>query len=310
MKDKKIIFIVGPTAVGKTDIAFYVARELDAEIISCDAMQVYREITIASNKPSPKILKSVAHHLLDIVSVTQEFDVATFNKKALQAMQDIHARHKIPIFTGGSGLYMEVLLDGIFIGGKKDIGFREECRRRIEREGIQALYAELKGVDPQAAKKIHPNDAKRVIRALEVFHKTGRRISDVQKERKGLWGQYDISLMALARPRKDLYARIDQRVEAMFNHGLVEEVERLSKRTMSVSARSIIGITEVIGFLNKEYDLERAKYLIKLNTRHYAKRQLTWLRREKRLQWMMINKETSSREVARHMVNELKLKIK
>jgi len=291
MRSKKIIFIVGPTAVGKTEVALLLAKKLEAEIISCDSMQVYQEINIASNKPSTKILKEIPHHLINTVSITKEFDVVSFRKKAVEAINKIHKKNKIPIIVGGSGLYMQVLLDGIFKGPKKNERLRQELEKEAQAKGEQVLYQRLQELDPRAAAKIHPHDRKRIIRALEVFLTARKPISELQKNRQGLWGKFDIKIFALNRDRQELYESIDKRVEWMFQDGLVGEIQGLLPKKWSRTAEGLLGIKDVKGYLKGEYDLERAKYLMKLNTRHYAKRQLTWFRKDKRIQWLMMDKE-------------------
>ncbi len=283
---KKIIFIVGPTAVGKTDIAFLLAKKINGEIVSCDSMQVYKELSIASNKPPRETLKNISHHLINVVSVAKNFDVAAFRKRALAAIKKIHQKNKIPLIVGGSGLYMAILLDGIFTQAKKNLRLRQKLENEARAKGSQFLYEKLQSVDPAAAAKIHANDTRRIVRALEVFLSTKKPISQLQKERQGIWGCYDIKIFALSRERSELYEAINARVEAMFTQGLVEEIKKISKKRLSKTAQGILGIAEVQGFLKGEYDLERAKYLLKLKTRHYAKRQLTWFKRDKRLQWV------------------------
>lgn len=304
---KKIIFIVGPTSVGKTEVAVHLAKRMKGEIISCDSMQVYKEINIANNKPFPKTLKVVPHHMVNVVSVNQEFDVAAFNKKALAAIKMVQKKKKVPIIVGGSGLYMGILLDGIFKEGEKDIKLREDLQTMAMEKGELFLYQKLIDTDPLAAAKIHPHDIKRVIRSLEVCMKNQRPISELQKERSGLWGRYDISIFALNRERTELYERIDRRVDQMFEEGLVDEIKLLTKSKLSQTAERIIGVRELAGYLEGAYGLERAQYLIKLNSRHYAKRQLTWLRKEKRLTWIMIENEDQASQIAGKIEAMLKM---
>ncbi len=288
MNNSAIIFIAGPTAVGKTDVALALAQKLKGEIVSCDSMQAYKEASIASNKPSAGQLKKVKHHLLGIVSVKKEFDVAAFQKKAFAAIKGILRRGKTPIVAGGSGMYMQVLLDGIFDRAQKNDRLRGKLAEELASSGADVLYSRLRQVDPPAAAKIHPNDHRRVIRALEVFELKKQPISEVKKNRKGLWGTYPIKVFALNRQREELYSRINARVEEMFAGGLVDEMKKISTMKLSKTAQGMIGLKEVSGFLRGEYDLERAKYLLKRNTRHFAKRQLTWFRKDKRLQWIHI----------------------
>ncbi len=302
---KKIIFVVGPTAVGKTEVAVSLAKKIKGEIISCDSMQVYKEVRIASNKPSEADLREVPHHLLDVVSVEEEFDVAAFRRMALEAMAGILKRNKIPLIVGGSGLYLQVLLDGIFTGPSRDEKLRKELEAQAKSDGREALYAQLKKVDPKSAEKIHPHDLRRIIRALEVALTTHSLISTLQEERDGLWGKYDIQIFALNRPRERLYELINTRVDVMFKEGIVLEIQELLAKPWSHTAESIIGVKEIRSFLNGEIDLERTKYLMKLKTRHFAKRQLTWFRAEERLKWIMINEDQPLSEVTQLIEKEI-----
>jgi len=287
---ERIIFIVGPTGVGKSDAGFLLARKLGGEIVSCDAMQVYKEVNIACDKPSKQARGQVPHHLLDVASVTEDFDVARFRQMAVEAIEDILRRGKVPIVVGGSGMYVNVLLDGIFESDAKDEDLRARLKEQAQKEGAAVLHQQLAILDPKAAGKIHSNDARRIIRALEVAMTTGKPISALHKERAGLWGEYSVEIFALDRPREQLYARAEARIEDMFKRGLVEEIRALSGLPLSRTASAAIGIPEVTGYLKGEYGLERAKYLMKLNTRHLIKRQLTWFRRDKRIQWVEAEK--------------------
>jgi tRNA dimethylallyltransferase len=298
MKDPALIFIVGPTAVGKSETGLSVAQRHNAEIVCCDALQVYREIAIANDKPIRQTRALVPHHLIDIVSVTEDFNVARYRELAVPAIQDIQTRGKTPLIIGGSGMYMSVLLDGIFEGVAVEEDIREELTQELSAKGPAVLHERLKVLDPQAAAKIHPNDPQRIIRALQVTISTGQPLSQLQQKREGLWGKTPIKIFALNRPREELYQRVEARVENMFTKGLVEEIKRVSELPLSSTARKLIGIPEITGYLNGEYDLERAKYLMKLNTRHYVKRQLTWFRRDKRLTWIDIASNQSAVQVA------------
>ena len=302
---KKIIFIVGPTAVGKSEVAACVAKKKSAEIVSCDSMQVYKEIQIANNKPSLKIRQNIPHHLIDVVSVAERFDVASFNQLASQAIQEIHDRRHWPLIVGGTGLYMQVLLDGIFEAKEIDLDLREELLQQAQDKGPEVLYNQLKLKDPRAAQKLHPHDLKRVVRALEVFLTEQQPISQLQKKRQGLWGQYDIQIFGLNCDRKKLYQKINERVERMFEEGLVDEIQSLQDLPLSQTASMIIGVKEVRGFLDGIYELEEAKELMKRNTRRLAKRQLTWFRKEKRIRWIDIDETQSPEKTAEVILKEV-----
>ena len=298
MRILPLIFIVGPTAVGKSEIGQRFAQEHAAEIVSCDALQVYREISIANDKPSFQARSIAPHHLVDILSVTEDFNVARFRELAVTAIQDIQDRGKATLIVGGSGMYMRVLLDGIFEAALGDEHIRQELTQELASQGPAVLHERLKSVDPQSAVRIHPNDPQRIIRALEVAMSTGQSITSLQPKREGLWGRMPIKIFALSRPREELYGRVEARIDEMFARGLVEEIRQVTGMPLSMTARKLIGIPEVTGYLNGQYDLERAKYLMKLNTRHYVKRQLTWFRRDERLTWIDIKQNQSSAEIA------------
>ncbi len=303
MNSKKIIFIVGPTAVGKSDVGLCLCQKMRGEIVSCDSMQVYKEVNIASNKPSRNDLSRVPHHLIDILSIGEEFDVAKYNELALASIEDIHNRDCIPVVVGGSGMYMQVLLDGIFQGGVKNESLRKDLKEQAHQYGEQFIYDKLKEEDAKAAEKIHPNDTRRVIRALEICLTEKIPISELQQQREGLWGKYDIDLFALDCEREDLYGKVNARVDKMAEEGLVEEIEKLQNARWSLTAKKIIGVQEMGSFLRKECSLDHAKEIMKLNTRRFAKRQLTWFRKEKRLQWLLVESGITSEEIVGTIIN-------
>lgn len=306
MNSQKIVFVVGPTAVGKSRIAFLLAKKIKGAIVSCDAMQVYKEVSVINNKPPKVFLNTVEHHLIGEVSIAQDFDVAAFRKKALRAIKKIHAHDKIPIVTGGSGLYMKVLLDGIFEGAAKNPAVRQSLECEAEEKGIEALYKRLCSVDPKAASKIHPHDQKRIIRALEVFLVSQKPISELQKNRRGLWGCFDIKIFTLNRKREELYALINKRVDTMFEEGAVEEIKGLLNKKWSRTAESIIGAAEIKKFFRGEYNINEVKEAVKLKTRRYAKRQLTWFRHEERLRWVTISADDTPFKIVAKIMEELK----
>ncbi len=303
-----IIFIVGPTAVGKSNVAFHLAQRLGGEILSCDSMQVYSQVDIVSDKPSQDSQDTVSHHLINVLSVEESFDVAQYYKLATETIKDILKREKVPIVCGGSGMYMMILLDGIFQKGARDDKYREELWRIAKEgsQGDQVLYDQLKEVDPQSALKIHPHDVKKVIRALEVYHSQGKPISQLQPERRGLWGEYDIRLYCLNRDRQELYQRINTRVDEMFEKGLLREIKKLNDMDLSLTAQASIGIKDLKRYLDKECSLEEAKEKMKQRTRNFAKRQLTWFRKESRLKWIDLNKEDAPEKIANGIYDDLK----
>lgn len=300
---KKIIFLVGPTASGKSIIALALAKMINAEIISCDSMQVYKELNITSDKLPKSIRRKVPHYLIDVVSVSKNYNVSDFRKQAIKAIEKIHQKGKIPLVVGGSGLYMKVLLDGIFEEGKSDKKTRERLYAQAQKYGKNYLFKRLVKVDPKAAEKIHPHDLRRIVRALEVYEATKQPISQLQKETKGIFEDYDVRLFGLNIERDKLYQRINQRVDEMFKKGLAGEIKKVLKKKLSLTAAKIIGIKEIKDFLDNKFSEDQTRELIKRNTRHYAKRQLTWLRKEKRIHWIEVKEKQKPVSVARKIIS-------
>ena len=301
----KVIFIVGPTAVGKSEVAFYLAKKINGEIVSCDSMQIYKKMGILTSKPGPSFMKQVKHYLINTVEPTKEYNVSRYTREARAKIKDIISRGKVPVFVGGTGLYMSMVVDGIFKIKTPDKKIRQRLYKEASVHGSDYLHARLKKIDPEAALKIHPNDAKRLIRALEVFEATGKPISLLQKQRIGIAKDYDVRMFCINLPREDLYERINLRVEKMFKQGLVKEVKRLLKMKLSRTARFAIGINELAPFLLGHYDLNSTKEKMKHSTRLYAKRQLTWFRKDKRIKWVEINKNDKVQKVGKRIWKEL-----
>lgn len=295
---KRLVFIIGPTAAGKTDIAISLAKKIRAEIISCDSMQLYKGMDIIAAKPSPKQLKSVKHHLISVIPPSEEHSAWQYRKAVLKIINQIISKDKIPLFVGGTGLYLSALLDGIFKSPPIKKGLRESLYKQAKKFGCLYMHERLKAVDPLAAGKIHPHDLKKTIRALEVFLSTNKPISQLQKNRRGLEGKFSYLLIGINMPRSLLYARINARVDRMFKQGLEGEVRRLLALKLSKTACVAIGIKELKGYLENSYGLKQAKDLIKRNTRHYAKRQLTWFKKDKRVQWINIGRNQKPAAIA------------
>jgi len=302
----RIIFLVGPTAVGKSETAVCLAKRINAEIISCDSMQVYKGMDIITSKPPIALRKIVPHHLISTISADKEYNVTRYNKDAVRKIKEILRRGKTPLIAGGTGLYMSILIDGIFKSISPGKAIRNRLYKQAEERGSEYLYKRLRNIDYEAAAKIHPHDTKRIIRALEVFEATGQTISKLQKQRKGLGQEYDIKVFGLNMPRERLCKRIDERVEKMFSKGLVVEVKQLLKLKLSKTAAYAIGIKEAKGYLDGLCDLEEAKRLIKRNTRLYAKRQLTWFRKDKRINWIEVGEKEKPAAVANKILRKLK----
>ena len=284
----RIIVIAGPTASGKSDLAIELAEQLNGEIVCADSLTIYRGLDIGSAKPTPEQRRRIPHHLLDIREPTQPFTAADFRAEAGQVIDEILTRGKLPLVVGGTGLYLRVLLHGLTDAPGEDPALRQRLRQRAEREGAATLLEELRQVDPETAARCHPNNLVRILRALEVWHTTGSPLSSFH-QRHGFGDQpYDALLLCLDLAREELYRRIDHRVELMLGAGLVDEVRSLLQAGVPADAKALqaIGYKEVLAHLRNELPLEAMKELIKRNTRHLAKRQLTWFRREPDLQWV------------------------
>ena len=307
MKKPHILFLVGPTASGKSSVADELAAQINAEIVSADSMQVYRGMDILSAKPTPDKQKEVPHYLIDILEPTEEYSAAIFRKKALQCIEEIISRKKIPLLVGGTGLYVKALTKGLFSDNGKDEQLRRELAQEAKHRGNDYLYERLKQADPKAAEKIHPNDIRRVIRALEVYELSSRTISELKTEIEGLDKKYDFKIFAIERERRELYERVELRVDKMFEDGLVDEVKKLIDLPLSHTAIQALGIKQISAYLQKEYTLDKAKELIKRDTRRFAKRQLTWFRAEKDIVWIKTRSQDSASAIASRILSRLGL---
>lgn len=294
----RIFFLVGPTASGKTAVALSLAKKIGAEIVSCDSMQIYEGFTIVSSAPTSRQRKKIPYHLVNMVAPTKEYNASQYRKDALRKIKVILEKGKTPLVVGGTGLYASILIDGIFRTSPPKKEIRESLYRALNRHGNLVLYERLKNVDPEAAAKIHPNDTKRIIRALEVFLATGTPISQLQKERKGIADTFQIKIFGLKMPRNMLYRRIDKRIDTMFQGGLLPEIKKLLRMRLSKTASYAIGIKEIAGYLKGSYNLQDAKAIMKKNTRNYAKRQLTWFRKDKRVQWIAVRASDTPSQIA------------
>ncbi|MCD9021019.1 tRNA (adenosine(37)-N6)-dimethylallyltransferase MiaA [Cohnella silvisoli] len=297
-----LLVLVGPTAVGKTALSLQIAKSLNAEIISGDSMQVYRRMDIGTAKLMQEDREGVPHHLIDICEPEHPFSVSEFQSVCTQKIQEIHNRGRLPFIVGGTGLYVESVCYGFQF---QDIGasepFRAEMRAYALEQGPQALHDRLFAIDPVAAAKIHYNDEGRVIRALEVYHLTGKPLSSLQEQSRGddKTSPYRLCIIGLTMDRADLYRRIEERVDHMLANGLVEEVSSLLKQGVPRDAVSMrgLGYKEIAAYLAGETDYDSAVEVLKRDTRHFAKRQLSWFRHMKALEWVDIGGETKNSEL-------------
>lgn len=284
-----LVVLTGPTAVGKTGLSIALAKAIDGEIISADSMQVYRHMDIGSAKITPEEMQGVPHHLLDILEPWEDFNVVAFQKYCKAAVKEIYERGHIPILVGGTGFYIQAVLKDIdFTENEQDDSYRRELEMLAAQKGAEVLHEMLRQVDAPSAETIPAGNVKRVIRALEFFHFTGQRISEHNERERQRENAYDACYFVLNDEREKLYERIDRRVDLMLEQGLVDEVKRL--RDMGCkrgqTAMQGLGYKEILDYLEGDCTLEEAVYLIKRDTRHFAKRQLTWFRREKEVIWV------------------------
>ena len=286
---RPLVILTGPTAVGKTALSIALAKAIGGEIISADSMQVYRHMDIGSAKIMAEEMEGVPHHLIDVLEPAEEFNVVVFQKLAKQAVEEIYSRGHIPILVGGTGFYIQALVYDIdFTENNEDTALRQALEEQARREGADVLYERLRAVDPESCESIHAHNIKRVIRAIEFYEKTGKKISDHNREQRQNDSPYHFAYFVLTDSRDKIYQRIDERVDLMMAHGLMEEVRALRDRGCRRDMVSMqgLGYKELLACLEGEISLEEAVYLIKRDTRHFAKRQLTWFRREKEVIWV------------------------
>lgn len=288
MEKPKVIAIVGPTASGKTDLAIELAKKINGEIISCDSMQIYREMDIGTAKPTETEQKEIKHYLINIVSPEERFSVSDYQKQAENAIEEILSKKKVPIIVGGTGLYANSLIYGIkFLDVKFDENYRKELEERAEKEGLEKLYNEAKQIDEEAMKTISINDKKRILRVLEIYKQTGKTKTEQDILSKQQEVKYDYKVFGINMDRNILYDRINLRVDKMIENGLIQEVQNIyQKYNEFPTALQAIGYKEVVEYLKKEITKEEMIEKIKMESRRYAKRQLTWFRKNKEIIWL------------------------
>ncbi|MBQ5823869.1 MAG: tRNA (adenosine(37)-N6)-dimethylallyltransferase MiaA [Clostridia bacterium] len=299
--DKKIplIVVAGPTASGKTSLGVELAKRLDGEVVSADSMQIYKGMDIASAMPAAEEMQGVPHHMLAILSQGERYSVAAYCEQANKCIADIVSRGKQPIVVGGTGLYISSLVDNIeFTQESTDLGLREKLSKRLETEGAAALLEELRTVDPETAARLHENDTKRILRALELYQQTGVTITDQTRQSRLHGSPYNPLIIGLnAHNREYLYERINRRVGIMAENGLVQEAERCLGENTATAAQAI-GHKELMPYFSGEMTLDEALDNLRMQTRRYAKRQLTWLRRDERVRWLYIDEYAAFGDLA------------
>lgn len=302
-KDQRLIVLVGPTAVGKTALSLEIAKHLPVEIISGDSMQVYRGMDIGTGKVTSEERKLVPHHMLDIRNPDEPFSVSEFKEKTQTLIGEINTRNKLPMIVGGTGLYIEaVCYDYGFSEASIDESFRAKLRDEALAYGSKALHEKLRLQDADAAARIHPNDLRRIIRALEVMHQTGQKFSLYQKEAKKE-SPYQLCLIGLTMERDQLYKRIEQRIDQMLEQGWLEEVRELKRQgyTEETVSMQALGYRELVQYLDGELPFDEAIRLIKRNTRRFAKRQLSWFRHMRDIQWVYLSEEKEKEAIMREI---------
>ncbi len=292
----KVIVICGPTASGKTSLSVELAKKCNGEIISADSMQIYKEMNIGTAKVTLEEMQGIKHYMIDIVSPTERYSVAEFKVQAEKAIEEILKKGKTPIIAGGTGLYVNSLIYNIQYNDIKiDEEYRKYLEERVEKEGLQSLYEEAKKIDFEAMKSISKNDQKRILRVLEMYHQTGKTKTELEKESRKEEVKYDYKVYAISWEREELYKRINKRVDIMIEQGLIEEVENLLKKYNKFpTAMQGLGYKEVVEYLDKKITKEEMIEKIKMETRRYAKRQITWFKKIENVKWIQGNETISN----------------
>ena len=300
----KIVVITGPTASGKTALGVALCQKLNGEVVSADSMQIYRRMTIGTAKPTPEEMQGIPHHMIDVAEPEENWSVARYVEAAAECVEDILARGKLPVIVGGTGLYIDSLLSGrTFAGGPVNEALRQELSERYDEIGAEGLLGELRKVDPERAEKLHPGDKKRIVRALEVFILTGKTITQHDAETKAIPPRWEAAKLALDfENRQDLYDRIDRRVDDMFARGLMDEVRALLDSGVPEGCTSMqaIGYKEAVAAVRGDCSEAEARALIQQESRRYAKRQLTWFRRDREIEWHRFGAEPDLDEAIQH----------
>jgi len=310
-KDNNLLILLGPTGAGKTDISIKLAQKMpDIEIISADSMQIYKYMDIGTAKPDKNMLKIIKHHMINIVDPADNFDVIQYSKLATNIILDVFKRGKIPILAGGSGLYISSIINPLFTGPARDIEYREILEEEAKIHGKKYLYDKLSKIDSISASKIEPNDLRRIIRALEVYKSTGKTISYLQKKSSNNNAKINYQIIGFKRNRENLYKRINLRVDKMIKDGFIGEVEMLRDRGYKENLNSMqgLGYKQINKHLNGVYSKEEVIDLIKIETRHYAKRQMTWFKNKiKNIEWIDLDEDSENKAIfkTQNKINKL-----
>ena len=288
MEKKKVIVICGPTASGKTALSIQLAKKIDGEIVSCDSMQIYKEMNIGTAKPTLEEMQGIKHYMIDTISPEQRYSVADYKKDAKKAIREIIEKGKVPIVVGGTGLYVDSLIYEIeYPNIEFDENYRKQLEKQAEEKGLEDLYKEAEKIDPEAMKKISANDKKRIIRVLEIYHATGYNKTEQERKSREKEPEFDYLVYGLNMPREKLYERINLRVDLMIEQGLIEEVENLLKKYNEFpTAMQGLGYKEVVEYIQGKVLKEDMIENIKRESRRYAKRQMTWFRKNKHTIWI------------------------
>lgn len=313
INNRPLVILTGPTAVGKTELSIKLAKTINGEIISADALQVYKGMDIGTAKVTREEMDGVKHYLIDVIEPEDEFNVAVFKEMAESAIKEIYQKGKVPIITGGTGFYIQAVLFSIDFDSDDDNNqeFRRKFQQLVNDKGKEYVHSLLMEKDPESAMSIHPNNTQRVIRALEYYYATGKKFSSHNKEQRERTSSYNYLYFVLNDDRDKLYDRIDSRVDIMFDKGLLTEMQKLIDRGLTRENQSMqaIGYRELFDYFENRTSLEEVKKLIKQNSRHYAKRQLTWFRREKEVNWINYPEFNYSKDgILKYMTDKIKEK--
>jgi len=304
---RPLIVLVGPTAIGKSRVAIEVAKRLGTEVLTADSTQVYRGMDIGTDKPSQEERREVAHRLIDLVNPDEPFNVGEYRRHAVAEIDRLHQEHRIPLVVGGTGLYVRALLRGLWPGPPVDWTLRRQLEREMQERGLGALYQELGEVDSRTACRVHPNDSVKVRRALEIYRQTGMSASHVHEQHGFQERPFTALLLGLTLDRDALYQRIEDRVHVEIEKGLVEETRRLLSQgyVRGLTSMKSLGYRQMAGFLEGEYDFDEAVRRLKRDTRHFAKRQMTWFRKEPQIEWITVLPDESLPSIMARMMGQV-----